>query len=65
MYRKVTEELPPPNVEVLTWNGEYEVTNKHDGDKWLYTHKFPITHWANKPKRPSLEEVLEVRRVLG
>ena len=64
MYKKVTNAQPPIGEEVLVYNGKYEIKNTWDGEQWEFGMKYPITHWTEKPKLPSIEEVKKVRKQL-
>lgn len=65
MYTKITEGTPEPDTEVLCYNGETEYKNIYDGEDWKYKMRYPVTHWMPLPKRPSFQEVIEVREAIA
>lgn len=60
-YKKVTQGLPEPNRKVMTYNGETEFKNRHDGKDFVHQLKYPITHWRYCQPLPPFEEVRKVR----
>lgn len=63
-YIKVTDALPDPNQKVWSYNGETEVKNIYDGERFKYDLKYPWTHWKPRGDVPDRKEVQQVRQQL-
>jgi hypothetical protein len=57
----VTEQLPEPLVDVLSYSGHktlFEVDCVDETGRWYsgYFSEYPVTHWMPLPSPPSMEE---------